>query len=643
MRHPEHPRGETGNAQTLQRLSVKNLAPVLETSRANPAAPPRPLASCKVRTRTHRTATLTPHRSNRPTTSACLLLASLVHLTALAAACHPEPDNSDHDTLSPLPDATPDATPDASDLTTQPDASDTSDRDAPTDLPELADLTPDASDTTDSSADLTPDSAGDLHLDGDVEPSTSCAPPPDSLSAVEATRYGRWDVVEVFPGQDFGLLPRKVEVFLPEGYDEAANASRRYPVLYMHDGQNLFDPAQAAFGVEWSVDETLDALVAQGTVEPWIVVALHSTPERIADYTPDTDPMYGGGAGDAYLDLVVEHVKPWVEHRYRVRCGREHTAMAGSSLGGLISLHAALEHGEHFGRVAALSPSLWWNERSMVERMHAQPFTLPVRLWLDAGSGEGTRLATGESTVVANAREVRDRALALGGVYGREVGSLEVVGAQHNESAWAARLPYVLEFLLGDEDFSARTADRARLHVYDTWLAPGESTQTRLDVELGTMRLTWPAALATLEPAGSAVTPQPDGTLRGDALGTTLVHATVAGATTDEPAFVEVDSDMSNATLRFEVAVPSGTSGVYLAGSATALGTWNPAGTLLSPLGGERFAVEVELPLGPVEYKYTQGSWSNVENDEHGQDVPNRHWTVTGPARTSDVVVRWAE
>ena len=178
------------------------------------------------------------------------------------------------------------------------------------------------------------------------------------LPAVQMVEDGRY--WHLGPMSYPGLLDRVVDVYLPVDYDSDPQA--RFPVLYMHDGQNLFDPMQAAFGVAWEVDETLDALTAAGHVPACIVVGVHNTAGRMEDYTPDVDPTYGGGAGDLYADFLAEVLKPVIDAHFRTQPGRETTAVMGSSLGGLISLHIFTRHPDVFGRVGAVSPSLWWND-----------------------------------------------------------------------------------------------------------------------------------------------------------------------------------------------------------------------------------------------------------------------------------------
>ncbi|MFM7809293.1 MAG: alpha/beta hydrolase, partial [Planctomycetota bacterium] len=149
------------------------------------------------------------------------------------------------------------------------------------------------------------------------------------------------------PAKPDGLLPRDVFVWLPRGYDNMMKADQRYPVLYMHDGQNCFDPSTAFLGREWHADEIADALLMKGELPPIIIVAIANTPERVADYTPDADPQEHrtdnkpqgkGGEGARYVDWIATELKPFIDAHYRTLRGPESTGIAGSSLGGIISL-----------------------------------------------------------------------------------------------------------------------------------------------------------------------------------------------------------------------------------------------------------------------------------------------------------------
>src|SRR4051794_8921394 len=178
---------------------------------------------------------------------------------------------------------------------------------------------------------------------------------------------------------------RGVDVYLPDSY---AEGRRRYPVVYMQDGQNLSDPAIAFCGNTWHLDEGLPWLAGRG-IEP-IVVGVHNTPGRLAEYSPFADARHGGGDGDRYARFLIDTVKPRIDAAFRTRKDREHTAVAGSSMGGLISLYAFFRRPSPFGAAAVISPSIWFGGGEIlafVERAR----TTRGRLYLDVGTAEGVQ------------------------------------------------------------------------------------------------------------------------------------------------------------------------------------------------------------------------------------------------------------
>jgi predicted alpha/beta superfamily hydrolase len=238
---------------------------------------------------------------------------------------------------------------------------------------------------------------------------------------------------------------RDVFVLLPPGYDR--ERTRRYPVLYMHDGQNLFDAARS-FSGEWKVDETLAALVAARTVEPVIVVGVANLPGggRIDDYTPTRAtlamggaPTEAGGRAGAYGRFLVEELKPFVDRRYRTKRDAASTALGGSSLGGLVTLAIGLEHPTVYGTLLVVSPSVWWDKEAIVRRVASLRRRTRQRIWLDMGTREG-------DGAVEQARRLRDALAARGWSVGRDLRYVEVEGAGHDEASWAARFDDMLEF-----------------------------------------------------------------------------------------------------------------------------------------------------------------------------------------------------
>jgi predicted alpha/beta superfamily hydrolase len=239
---------------------------------------------------------------------------------------------------------------------------------------------------------------------------------------------------------------RKVLVYLPPGYE--GNKKERYSVLYLHDGQNLFDGATSFIpGQEWRIDETAQALISSGRIEPLIIVGIYNAgKDRIDEYTPAADTKYKGGKADLYGRMLVEELKPFIDATYRTRKGAQHTGVGGSSLGGLVSLYLALKYPNVFGRVAVVSPSVWFAERYIVHYVEALPKKPKVRVWLDIGTKEG-RTPDEVKQGLNNARLLKDTLVKKGWKLGKDLKYLEAEGAEHNESAWAARVELILEFL----------------------------------------------------------------------------------------------------------------------------------------------------------------------------------------------------
>jgi predicted alpha/beta superfamily hydrolase len=228
---------------------------------------------------------------------------------------------------------------------------------------------------------------------------------------------------------------REILVYLPPNYEKSGRA---FPVIYMQDGQNLFDPA-TSFAGDWGLLARLDSMVRRGVVP--IVVAIPNTGEgRISEYSPFVDSQAGGGKGDRYLDFVLDTVKPRVDREFRTIPGREGTGIGGSSMGGLISLYGFFRRPEAFGLVASLSPSLWFADRAIFPFVEAAPF-VPGRIYLDIGTEEG-------SASLTNARRMRELLLARGYREGTDLQWVEDAGAGHHEAAWGRRFKTAIPFLL---------------------------------------------------------------------------------------------------------------------------------------------------------------------------------------------------
>lgn len=219
---------------------------------------------------------------------------------------------------------------------------------------------------------------------------------------------------------------RQVWAYLPDGY-EKSNA--RYPALYVHDGQNLFDPQRAYLGQTWHAEETLNDLISRKLIRPIVVIAIDNTSNRMNDYTPDFDSGEGsGGEADRYLQLITDDLKPKVDQYIRTNGVN---GLMGSSLGGLVSLYAAGRY--PFTHIAALSPSIWWNNLSILKLMRT-----PERLYIDSGTIGGEKPQ--DVLKLSNNLNMGNRLKVVIGE-----------GDNHSEKAWARRLPEALIHLFTSE------------------------------------------------------------------------------------------------------------------------------------------------------------------------------------------------
>lgn len=268
-------------------------------------------------------------------------------------------------------------------------------------------------------------------------------------------------------GFESAYLPsaRDVSIWLPSAY--GTEPTRRFPVLYLHDGQNLFDPRTSYVpGRTWCAHSTADRLTREQLSEPVILVGIANTgPHRMEEYTPTRDWRHGGGKGPLYARLLADELKPLIDSTLRTLTGPESTGLAGSSLGGLISLAIGLDYPQVFGRLGVLSPSVWWNRRDILTRIgpenSSRPRILPPflrhtppprpepvfnaerprpRIWLDMGMSEGLRH-------LRDCDLLHQRLLTRGWQDEVDLRYMRVPGGVHDEDAWARRFDRVLTWL----------------------------------------------------------------------------------------------------------------------------------------------------------------------------------------------------
>lgn len=231
---------------------------------------------------------------------------------------------------------------------------------------------------------------------------------------------------------------RQVRIYVPPGY---ATSQRRYPVLYMHDGQNLFDAATSYAG-EWQVDETLNALSAAGQLELIVVGIDNGQEKRMTELNPWSHPRFGAAEGREYMEFVVRVVKPLIDQRYRTKADRANTAIMGSSMGGLISHYAINQYPEVFSKAGVFSPAYWVGE-AMFQWVESRPARPDARLYLLMGGLEG-------DAMINDVRRMAASLLKAGHPQPNLV--LKIVPqARHHEAFWSAEFRQAVLWLFAPE------------------------------------------------------------------------------------------------------------------------------------------------------------------------------------------------
>jgi len=269
-----------------------------------------------------------------------------------------------------------------------------------------------------------------------------------ALAAQDTPRYpSRSGHIEVIEGFESKALAnkRRIWVYLPPSY--AKNPTEKYPVFYMHDGQNLFDGMTSYIpNKEWKCDESAEALIDAGVIRPLIIVGIDNAGmDRGNEYLPSKVKFRGaemGGKANLYTQMLTDEIMPMINSKYRTLTGPKNTAVGGSSFGGIISLHIGLTRPDVYGYVAALSPSLWWDNHLLTKNYDALKAKLPFKLWMDIGTKEGPEAVPD--------CDAMDKVLKHKGWKPRRDYTYVVDSdAEHNEVAWSHRFPAILRFFFG--------------------------------------------------------------------------------------------------------------------------------------------------------------------------------------------------
>ena len=267
---------------------------------------------------------------------------------------------------------------------------------------------------------------------------------PRTLKPKEHTARPTVSIInEEFQMRELGRT-RRVWTYLPPGY---SSGSVRYPVLYMHDGQNVFDNATSFVG-EWGVDETLDSLNALGDKDVIVVAVDHGGAKRFDEYSPWKNAKYGGGEGEKYVEFLVKTLKPYIDSHYRTLPDRLNTGIAGSSMGGLSSLYAIVKHPEVFGRAGIFSPAFWVAPESYTFVSQSSPLPADSRLYFVIGAQEAADSAEA-ATYVKGQEQMVDSLVAHGLRRDVNVVAYSRADGKHSEWFWRREFPAAYQWLFG--------------------------------------------------------------------------------------------------------------------------------------------------------------------------------------------------
>ncbi|WP_199141508.1 alpha/beta hydrolase-fold protein [Pedobacter sp. ASV12] len=232
---------------------------------------------------------------------------------------------------------------------------------------------------------------------------------------------------------------RSIWIYLPPSY---AKSKQKYPVLYMHDGQNVFDQSTAGFG-EWGVDEILDSLIAKGAQEYIVVAVANGGSERLKEYNL-YDSQYGKGKGKAYVAFLAETLKPYIDQHYRTLRDSKHTAIAGSSMGGLISMYAMAAYPNVYGKAGIFSPAFWLGKAIETDIKNAGVALKGHQVYLVAGALEGTMMTRDMESVYQVLLGTEKEQLLKAG---KDVKLVEKADGKHREWFWRREFPAFYEFI----------------------------------------------------------------------------------------------------------------------------------------------------------------------------------------------------
>ena len=490
-----------------------------------------------------------------------------------------------------------------------------------------------------------------LNCNQQVEQSTTTSS--IQSTATTTTTLGQIKTIQDFQS-DILKNKRNIRVYLPKGYDPSDD-NKRFKVIYMHDGQNIFAPG-GPYGC-WYVEKAYENLQQRGLVEDVIIVGINNNSDRIPEYTPTADSGYSGsGNGELYTRFIVEELVPHINNTFKTKTGPENTAIIGSSLGGLISMYIAWNHPEIFGMAGCVSSSFWWDNRKLLQSIESyNGEKKKIKFWIDAGTAEGNDGATdmvdassdGRFYMLEDARRMANKLLKLGWTEGVDLAYREGVNQGHNEGAWANRIYDILYFFLKKTQPTLLSIKCRpfinELELSGTYITSYASVDLSYDCYKITHLTYNKTTLSISDTSIATIDNNNDGKITPKFAGKTSIIANYGGFTDNSDLFI-FNSISPNATIHFNVTCPDakGVENIFMAGDGGPIPStkiWAPNGLASTrKISNTNYIFDFTIPKHiSFSYKFTRaGDWGNEEIVGG-----NRTYTSTNDETVDLIITQW--
>ncbi|MDM8533963.1 alpha/beta hydrolase-fold protein [Clostridiaceae bacterium HSG29] len=422
---------------------------------------------------------------------------------------------------------------------------------------------------------------------------------------------------------------RSLRIYLPPSYN--AQLDRRFPVLYTHDGQNMFNSEFSYSGVSWKIQNVADELIRQFRIEEIIIVAVDNMEnERLNEYAHEDGSFNGQnlkGTGRLYEDFLINDVKPYIDANFKTLTDSSNTALMGSSMGGLVTFNIGIRNPNVFGKLGVISPSFWWGDGITLKKLKKNNInTQNEKLWIDMGDSEGY--------FMTGCNEVVNELLNKGYTIPENLVYYSVPGANHSESAWAQRVHCPLIYFFG------QIGCPQELYLYGRDIVGIKGPKTHLNPVMyynsGFQMTLLDAEFVLKDPDLLSV--NEDGDIIPYKTGSTHIEVSKNGIKAIKK-YVIIDELKKEVTITIHVTVPTETPDEILF-----LAIHEPQDFKLVKKGISTYMTQITLPRDEaISFKFTRGSWMTVEKDRFGGEIDSRLLKAEDDISVYYEVKKWAD